>query len=297
MSEATVNEASGSDRQRIRSVARIVEGVATSDGQGVALTRVIGSAQLDMLDPFLLLDVIGSDNPGDYMGGFPEHPHRGFETVTYMLAGRVRHEDSAGHSGVVESGGVQWMTAGRGVLHSEMPEQEEGLLWGFQLWINLPAAQKWVEPRYQEFPAAGIPLEHRGDGTGVRVIAGQTGQGTAGPVKNVTTEPLYLEVTVGVDGVFVESVPRSHNAFLYVIEGAVNALGERREEDRLVEAKQLAVFGPGDRVQLAGAGPANRLLFVSARRLEEPVARGGPFVMNTREEVLQAFEDFRHGRF
>ena len=165
------------EQDELRSVVRTLEGVRTSDGAGVALKRIIGSPELDMLDPFLLLDEFRSDQPGDYIAGFPDHPHRGFETVTYLLAGRMRHEDNQGHAGVIEAGGIQWMTAGRGIVHSEMPEQEDGLLWGFQLWVNLPADEKWVAPGYQEYPAAAIPIEQRDGGAGVRVIAGGTAQG------------------------------------------------------------------------------------------------------------------------
>ena len=276
---------------------RTLEGVRTSDGAGVALKRIIGSPELDMLDPFLLLDEFRSDQPGDYIAGFPDHPHRGFETVTYLLAGRMRHEDNQGHAGVIEAGGIQWMTAGRGIVHSEMPEQEDGLLWGFQLWVNLPADEKRVAPGYQEFPAAAIPTEERDAGAVVRVIAGETAEGTAGPVTGVSTQPLYLDVTLGAGGVLAESLPRSHNAFLYLFDGAVNVIAGQENGDAQIEAGNLAVLGAGEGVHIAGAGASNRFLLVAGKQLNEPVARAGPFVMNTRQEVMDAFQDFREGRF
>ncbi len=281
----------------LRSVVRTLEGVRTSDGAGVALTRIIGSPDLDMLDPFLLLDEFRSDQPGDYIAGFPDHPHRGFETVTYLLAGRMRHEDNHGHAGVIEPGGIQWMTAGRGIVHSEMPEQEDGLLWGFQLWVNLPADEKWVAPGYQEFPAAAIPTEERDGGAVVRVIAGETAEGTAGPVTGVSTHPLYLDVTLAAGGGLAEPLPLSHNAFLYVFEGAVNVIAGQEDGDTQIEAGNLAILGAGERVHIVGDGARNRLLLVAGKQLNEPVARAGPFVMNTRQEVMDAFQDFREGRF
>ena len=281
----------------LRPVLRTLKGVPTSDGAGVALTRIIGSPGLEMLDPFLLLDEFRSDRPGDYIAGFPDHPHRGFETVTYLLAGRMRHEDNQGHAGVIEAGGIQWMTAGRGIVHSEMPEQEDGLLWGFQLWVNLPAEEKWVAPGYQEFPAAAIPTEKRKAGAVVRVIAGETAEGTAGPVTGVSTHPLYLDVTLAAGGVLAEPLPLSHNAFLYVFEGAVNVITGQKDGDAQIEAGNLAVLGAGERVHIVGNGARNRFLLVAGKQLNEPVARAGPFVMNTRQEVLDAFQDFREGRF
>ncbi|MEE9266836.1 MAG: pirin family protein [Gammaproteobacteria bacterium] len=288
---------SSDGKDGLRSVLRTLEGVRTSDGAGVALTRIIGSPDLDMLDPFLLLDEFRSDQPGDYIAGFPDHPHRGFETVTYLLAGRMRHEDNQGHAGVIEAGGIQWMTAGRGIVHSEMPEQEDGLLWGFQLWVNLPADEKWVTPGYQEFPAAEIPTEERDAGAVVRVIAGETAEGTAGPVTGVSTQPLYLDVTLGAGGVLAEPLPKSHNAFLYAFEGAVNVVAAKGDSDSKIEAGQLAVLGAGERVHMVGDAASNRFLLVAGKQLNEPVARAGPFVMNTRQEVMDAFQDFREGRF
>jgi len=284
-------------RSGLRPLLRTVKGVATSDGAGVALTRVIGSPELDMLDPFLLLDEFRSDEPGDYIAGFPDHPHRGFETVTYLLAGRMRHEDNQGHAGVIEAGGIQWMTAGRGIVHSEMPEQTDGLLWGFQLWVNLPAHEKMVAPGYREFPAAAIPTENRGGGVAIKVIAGTTATGTAGPVTGVSTLPLYLDVTLDSGATLSEPLPVSHNAFLYVFEGALEILAGQASGDAKVDAGKLAVLGSGERVHIVGAGLNNRFLMVAGRQLNEPVARAGPFVMNTRQEVMDAFQDYREGRF
>ncbi len=288
---------SAHEQDGLRPVVRTHEGVATSDGAGVALMRIIGSPDLDMLDPFLLLYEFRSDQPGDYIAGFPDHPHRGFETVTYLLAGRMRHEDNQGHAGVIEAGGIQWMTAGRGIVHSEMPEQEDGLLWGFQLWVNLPADEKWVAPGYQEFPAAAIPTEERDAGAIVRVVAGETGEGTAGPVTGVSTQPLYLDVTLGEGSVLAEPLALSHNAFLYVFDGAVSVVAGQENGDAHIEAGNLAVLGAGEGVHVVGAGARNRFLLVAGKQLNEPVARAGPFVMNTRQEVMDAFQDFREGRF
>lgn len=273
-----------------RPVRQLVRGHAAADGAGVRLTRVIGGPQLPLLDPFLLLDHIRSDDPREYIGGFPSHPHRGFETVTYLLAGRVRHEDNAGHAGVIESGGVQWMTAGRGVVHSEMPEQENGLLAGFQLWVNLPAAHKLMPPRYQEFDRRQVPEEARDDGARVRVVAGATARGTAGPVRELVTPALFLDVSLEAGGRLEEPLPGDWNAFVYVIEGSVAIAGTA------VAAGSLAVLGEGGRAALDAAA-ASRLLLVAGRPIGEPVARMGPFVMNTEAELRQAFRDFQAGNF
>ena len=244
-----------------------------------------------MLDPFLLLDRFSSDRPHDYIAGFPPHPHRGFETVTYLLHGRMRHKDSAGHEGVIEAGGVQWMTAGRGVIHSEMPEQEDGLLAGFQLWINLPAANKMDSPAYQEYDRDRIPVETREDGSEIRVVAGRTARGTRGPVVQPLTEPLYLDVTVPPGGIFTESLPVDHNAFVFVMEGQTRIGGQ------VLEREQLAALTQGATVPVAAGDEGARFLLVAGRPLREPVARGGPFVMNTRDEILQAFADYNRGTF
>ena len=203
----------------VRNVLEVYPGLATSDGAGVRLTRYIGSQQLDHLDPFLLLDFFQSDNPDDYIAGFPSHPHRGFETVTYLLAGRVRHEDNAGHAGIIETGGIQWMSAGRGIVHSELPEQKDGQLAGFQLWVNLPAAKKMTAPRYQEFSSSEIPVESRADGVEIRVIAGDTSFDTQGPVRGVSTRPIYLDITLPPGQAFYEPIPTHYAAFVFVIDG------------------------------------------------------------------------------
>jgi hypothetical protein len=279
-----------------RRIAQVVAGVPATEGAGVQLTRVIGQPALPMLDPFLLLDAFRSDRPEDYLAGFPPHPHRGFETVTYLLEGRMRHRDNAGHEGVIEPGGIQWMTAGRGIVHSEMPEQENGLLEGFQLWVNLPAAHKLDPPAYQEHPASRIPLERRDDGVEVRVIAGTTSLQTEGPVLQPLTAPLYLDVTLPAGGAFDERTPPGDNAFVYVIKGPVLA-ASMTDGDVTLERDDLGILTLGDSIALRAADRTARFLIVSGRPLAEPVARGGPFVMNTREEIQQAYEDYEQGRF
>ncbi|HED18067.1 MAG TPA: pirin family protein [Gammaproteobacteria bacterium] len=279
-----------------RRLTRLVKGMPATDGAGVELTRAIGQPAFPMLDPFLLLDAFRSDRPEDYIAGFPSHPHRGFETVTYLLAGRMRHKDNAGHEGVIESGGIQWMTAGKGIVHSEMPEQENGLLEGFQLWVNLPAEHKMDAPGYQERPAKDIPLESRGGGVEVKVIAGVTSQGTTGPVVQPLTEPVYLDVRVPASQAFVEMLPISHNAFIYVIDGRVSMPDENGQMVTLVR-DDLGILGEGGAIELNADEDDVRFLLIAGKPLDEPVARGGPFVMNTSEEVQQAFVDYRQGRF
>ncbi|NNL57574.1 MAG: pirin family protein [Pseudomonadales bacterium] len=275
-----------------RALLREVAGTATADGAGVKLTRLIGSPQLDMVDPFLLLDCFASDEAQDYIGGFPTHPHRGFETVTYLLHGRMRHRDSTGREGVIESGGVQWMTAGRGILHSEMPEQERGLLQGFQLWVNLPAAAKMTAPHYQEYPPAEIPLEQRENGSEVRVIAGTTNNGTVGPVVNHHTDPLFIDVTLPAGAEFVQATPVAHTALLYVIEGALQVVANSSPASAALAAARLGVLGQGDQLAVRAGKQRTRFLLIAGRPLHESVVRAGPFVMNTREEIMQAFKDF-----
>ena len=279
--------------RKVRELVELTSGIPASDGDGVRLTRIIGSPEINMVDPFLLLDSFESDQPGDYIGGFPDHPHRGFETVTYLLAGRMRHKDSAGHEGVIEPGGVQWMTAGRGIVHSEMPEQDNGLLQGFQLWVNLPAAEKMTAPVYQEFSASEIPVETLEVGALVKVIAGQTDRGIVGPVKNAITEPLYLDVQLGQGTRFQQHMPNTHSGFVYVIEGSVR-IGAMGME---LPTRTLGVLDDGDTIEVTSGDADNRFLIIAGKRLNEPVARGGPFVMNTREEVLQAFQDYQQGKF
>lgn len=282
---------------RLRSVTLVIQGQPASDGAGVQLTRLIGTSAFLMLDPFLLLDMFYSAEPHDYLAGFPDHPHRGFETVSYVLAGRMRHEDNKGHTGVIEPGGVQWMTAGRGIVHSEMPEQTDGLLWGFQLWINLPAAQKMTNPHYQEFAASEIPVEQRSDGTKVRAIAGQTNLGMIGPIQQGATEPIYLDVAIAPNGNLIETIPTTHNAFLFVYEGSVTVLADHPGEEQIVKAGTLAVLGEGEGVRVRTDDTAGKFLLIAGKPLNEPVAHGGPFVMNTRAEVLQAYQDYQAGRF
>ncbi|WP_023603063.1 pirin family protein [Aliivibrio logei] len=277
-----------------RALKNVFPGIATSDGDGVKLTRVIGTQQLNVLDPFLLLDCFESDDASDYIGGFPTHPHRGFETVTYLLNGKMRHKDNAGHEGVVEPGGVQWMSAGKGVLHSEMPEQEEGLLKGFQLWVNLPKASKMMAPAYQEYPPESTPVELRENGTEVRVISGTTNEGTTGPVKNTHITPTYMDVKLPEGMTFEQALPIGHNAFIYVIEGAVTMANDSTQK---ITKKSLGVFDEGEQVSVMASDSETRFLLIAGRPLNEPIARGGPFVMNTREEVLQAFDDYSQGRF
>ncbi len=276
-----------------RRIERVVRGIATSDGAGVALTRVIGGPALPDLDPFLLLDEFRSDQAADYIAGFPEHPHRGFETVTYMLAGRMRHGDNKGNSGLLTAGSVQWMTAGSGIVHSEMPEQEDGLLWGFQLWVNLPSKDKLTAPRYQDIAPERVPEVER-DGARVRVLAGSF-DGATGPVAASVTEPVYLDVELAAGATFETPLPAGHNAFAYVYAGSLALAGA--EGPRTLERGDLAVLSKGERVAVsAHDGPA-RFLLVAGRPLGEPIARYGPIVMNTRAELQRAFEDLQAGRF
>jgi redox-sensitive bicupin YhaK (pirin superfamily) len=280
----------------LRLVSRVVRGMPATDGAGVELTRVIAQPALPMLDPFLLLDAFRSDRPGDYIAGFPAHPHRGFETVTYLLAGRMRHKDNAGHEGVIEAGGIQWMTAGRGIVHSEMPEQHEGLLEGFQLWVNLPAAHKMDAPTYQEHAADAIPVEIRDEGVRLRVIAGETSQGTRGPVVQLLTEPLYIDVELPAGASFHECVPADHNGFIYVIGGTL-VLGDTDGSKVKLGRDDLGVLSHGEVITATAGVDGARFLLVAGRPLNEPVARGGPFVMNTKAEIQQAYEDYADGRF
>jgi redox-sensitive bicupin YhaK (pirin superfamily) len=261
--------------------------MAASDGAGVKLNRVIGGPDLPQLDPFLLLDEFRSDDAADYLAGFPEHPHRGFETVTYMLAGRMRHRDNQGNAGLLGPGSVQWMTAGRGIVHSEMPEQENGLMQGFQLWVNLPAKDKMTAPRYQDIEPGRIP-EVESSGARVRVIAGSY-RGVRGPVQADATAPLYLDVFLE-DGEFQAAVPAEHNAFVYVYEGSLDIAG------RAVTRGELAVLRGGDAVAASAGDAGARFILVAGRPLKEPVARYGPFVMNRPEEIQQAMRDFTEGR-
>ena len=277
-----------------RCVTRIVTGQPVSDGAGVKLNRIIGQRALDTLDPFLMLDEFRSDQAGDYLAGFPNHPHRGFETVTYMLAGRMRHGDNQGNSGLLSPGSVQWMTAGRGIVHSEMPEQEDGLMWGFQLWVNLPARDKMTAPRYQDIAPDKIPQVNPATGVAVRVIAGEL-EGVSGPVAGVATEPVYLDVSLDADASVDLTLPAGHSAFAYVYDGST-LIGVDADAQRVTRG-QLAVLGSGDHVRVAAGGAASRLIVVAGKPLREPVARYGPFVMNTPEQIVEAMRDYQSGRF
>ena len=282
----------------LRTLTRIVRGHATSDGAGVRLTRVIGSPELDYLDPFLLLDEFRSASSADYIAGFPDHPHRGFETVTYMIAGSMEHRDHLGNRGVVDRGSVQWMTAGRGIVHSEMPHQEHGLMWGFQLWVNLKASDKLCEPRYQNIPKDAIPEIELPNVTGrVRVVAGSF-MGERGPVSGIAIDPVFFDIALSPHTLEEFTIPETHTACVYVFEGSAR-FGEVEDLSKKVLSRHdlgvLSNDGTKLRVQAASAGV--RFLLLAGVPINEPVERYGPFVMNTREQVLKAVDDFRNGRF
>jgi redox-sensitive bicupin YhaK (pirin superfamily) len=263
-----------------------------TDGAGVRMTRVIATPELDHFDPFLLLDEFRSDDPNDYIAGFPDHPHRGFETVTYMLAGSMKHGDNKGNTGLLGPGSVQWMTAGRGIVHSEMPQQENGLMWGFQLWVNLPAAQKMAEPRYQDIPATQVPETRIGHNAVVRIIAGEL-NGIAGPVSGIATEPFYFDVRCEAPDELRLPAPGTHNVFVYPYKGDIRVGGSQGTP---VRRGNIALLEPGDSVVIASENAAGFIL-VGGRPLNEPIARYGPFVMNTADEIRQAIMDFQAGRF
>ena len=274
----------------------VVTPVAASDGAGVRLRRSIATRTLDHLDPFFLFDHFGSERPDDYVAGFPMHPHRGIETITYMLDGSVAHRDSLGNSGVIGAGDVQWMTAGSGILHEEMPKVGPRRLDGFQVWVNLPAKLKMTRPRYQDVPASRIPEVVRPDGARIRVVTGEV-DGVTGPVREIFAGPTYLDVALPPGGRFEQPVPRGHTALLYVFQGEVTVGGARPSPGAAIQATRLAVLKDGDVVRVhAGPAPA-RFLLLSAQPLHEPYARWGPFVMNTEEEVRQALQELRDGTF
>ena len=273
-----------------RQLERLVKGVQTSDGAGVKLTRVLTQDLQRRLDPFLMLDAFRNENPDDYMGGFPNHPHRGFETVTYMIAGRMRHHDSAGNQGLLEPGGVQWMTAGSGLIHSELPEQEEGLMEGFQLWLNLPSARKMTKPSYQDIPSAAIPEYETELGTRVRVIAGES-QGVAGAVRRDETEPLFLDIHLPANGRFEQAVPRGHHAFVYTYRG------EARVDEQPVPDRHMGILSNEGESIIMDSHVPTRMLLIAGKPLNEPIAQYGPFVMNTGEQIQQTLKDFRDGKF
>jgi redox-sensitive bicupin YhaK (pirin superfamily) len=277
---------------RPRMIERILTGMPTSDGAGVKLTRLVSQNLQQRLDPFLMLDSFRSDDPSDYLAGFPDHPHRGFETITYMIEGRMRHRDSAGNEGLLQSGGVQWMTAGRGVIHSEMPEQENGVMEGFQLWLNLPARRKMIPAWYRDIPKEEIPHYATGDGALVRVIAGKS-NGVTGAMMRDETDPLYLDIEVPAGGAFSTALPANHNAFVYTYRGEVNISGTPLRQHR------LAILGnapSADGVTLVASVPS-KVILVAGHPLGEPIVQHGPFVMNTKDEIFQAIRDFSEGRF
>ncbi|MBK5964159.1 hypothetical protein CCR95_08695 [Thiocystis minor] len=272
---------------------RILTAMPASDGGGVKLYRIVGPDGMRGLDPFLLLDEFGSDAADDYIAGFPPHPHRGFETVTYMLEGRMLHEDHLGHQGLLSSGGVQWMTAGRGVIHSEMPQQESGRMHGLQLWINLPAKNKLVAPAYRHLPAEAIPVATLANGIQVKVIAGGFAEGDThlvGAARGIATDPLYLDVRLPVQTELAVPIPAGHRALVYLIAGRLQIAGQE------LVPRQMAVLGAGDGIGLKAGKTEVHALVLAARPLGEPIAHHGPFVMNTQEEIAQAIKDYEQGR-
>jgi len=274
-----------------RTVERLVAGQATSDGAGVKLNRVLTQNLQHRLDPFLMLDAFGSDKADDYIAGFPDHPHRGFETITYMIAGRLLHRDSAGHEGLLENGGVQWMTAGKGVIHSEIPQQEEGVMEGFQLWLNLPRRDKMNTPWYRDFKAEDLPKFVTEQGVAVTVIAGES-HGVTGAVTRDATQPNYLDLHLPGGARFAQRLPADHNAFVYVYRGEVCIAG------KVVPVQRMAILAnepQADGVVIEASVDA-RVLLISGQPLKEPIVQYGPFVMNSQDEIYQALSDFRDGR-
>lgn len=274
-----------------RTIEQLVAGQATFDGAGVKLTRVLTQNLQHRLDPFLMLDAFGSDQPDDYIAGFPDHPHRGFETVTYMIAGRMLHRDSAGHEGLLENGGVQWMTAGKGVIHSEIPQQEEGVMEGFQLWLNLPQRDKMNTPWYRDFKADDLPKFVTEEGVAVTVIAGES-HGISGAVTRDTTQPNYLDLHLPSGSRFEQKLPAGHNAFVYVYRGEVSIAG------KVVPVQRMAILANDAQADgvVIEAGMDARVLLISGQPLKEPIVQYGPFVMNSKDEIYQALSDFRDGR-
>ena len=278
-----------------RRVLRTVEPHSVLEGAGVRLKRSIALPELDYVDPFLLFDHFGSDNPEDYIAGFPMHPHRGIETVTYVLAGKVTHRDSMGNEGTIGPGDVQWMTAGGGIMHEEMPGAQQGRMGGFQLWVNLPAKLKMMQPRYQEIASAQIPEIEREDGTRIRIIAGTVDR-IQGSVTEIAADPTYLDVTIPPNGSFSHPVSRGHASFAYLFEGKGLFVTDEGK-DRAVAHPKLVVFDDGDQVEVRATDEGVRFLLVSGKPLGEPIARYGPFVMNTKEEIRQALRDLQNGTF
>ncbi len=279
--------------EHTRKINRIIKGQATSDGAGVKLTRILGHNTLDILDPFLLLDFFGSDNPDDFMAGFPSHPHRGIETVTYMLDGKVEHSDSMGNSGVIGKGDIQWMTAGSGIIHQEMPQYEGGRMRGFQLWVNLPSASKMISPRYQDIPAGKIPVVTLENKARVRVLAG-TFQGIRGPVENIIADPEYFDVEMAENASLVIPVAADHTVFAFLYEGAAGF--DDTQKDHL-HAGEGVLFGQGENVLVQTGAAKARFILIAGKPIGEPVAWNGPIVMNTQEEINIAFRELRSGNF
>lgn len=279
-----------SNTSNSRSLLKRIKGVKTSDGAGVSLTRIIGQPAMPRLDPFLMLDFFGSDKPGEYIAGFPPHPHRGFQTVTYMLAGKMRHKDSVGNEGVIEAGGIQWMNAGKGIIHEEMPEQQEGLLKGFQLWVNLPASEKMSAPNYQDISPSSVPSVAVGDAM-VKVLAGVV-DGVAGPVKTTAVAPTFVDVSLAAGEVSLP-VSAADSAFIYVYQGDVRLL-DSNETHALTEGELGVLTQKGDSVHLTTEGEA-KFIMVTGKPINEPVVQYGPFVMNTQAEIMQAFNDYQNG--
>jgi len=277
----------------IRTVQQLLRSRPTMEGAGVKLKRVFGSSHLPLFDPFLMLDDFHASNPNDYLAGFPMHPHRGIETITYLLHGRVLHKDSMGHSGVIEAGDVQWMTAGGGIIHEEMPQVSKPELWGFQLWANLPASHKMMKPRYQEIRSNQIPTVSPADGVTVKIICGGLG-GVSGPVRDIIIDPNYLDVTVEAERQYDHPVKRGHKVFAYLIEGEARFSGK---EGQPIGPETVVLFGDGETVRIVTGRSGARLLLISGKPIGEPIAWGGPIVMNTQEELTRAFDEYRNGTF
>ena len=275
-----------------KTIVKVVRGMPTSDGAGVSLTRIIGQPDLPRLDPFLMLDFFGSDNPGEYIAGFPPHPHRGFQTVTYMLAGKMRHKDSVGNEGVIDAGGIQWMNAGRGIIHEEMPEQEEGLLQGFQLWVNLPAKEKMSAPNYQDIQPVSIPTVQIQNAS-VKVLAGEV-DGVKGPVKTTAVAPTFLDIDLK-SGQCDIALKSNEAAFLYVYEGNITVGKGDQAQKTMLESGELGVLSQqGTRLSFSSE-KGSKIIVVSGKPINEPIVQYGPFVMNSQQEIVQAFNDYQSG--
>ncbi|CAA0310048.1 pirin family protein [Alteromonas sp.] len=275
-----------------KTIEKVVTGMPTSDGAGVSLTRIIGQPDLPRLDPFLMLDFFGSDNPGEYIAGFPPHPHRGFQTVTYMLAGKMRHKDSVGNEGVIDAGGIQWMNAGRGIIHEEMPEQEEGLLQGFQLWVNLPAIEKMSAPNYQDIQPDSVPMAHI-QNADVKVLAGAI-EGVQGPVKTTAVSPTFLDVALK-SGPSEITMSSDESAFIYVYEGDVVINKGDQGNETILEQGELGVLSQKGTQLCVSTDTECKFIVVSGKPINEPVVQYGPFVMNSQQEIVQAFNDYQSG--